>query len=191
MRFVTDDLKPDNKALAPVINQKVFADAVYSVKKFGSSFKKTYNLMMKMFDTGLGIKTEEITVNGVRGKWFTLRVPNWAEADRNPARFNKIKEFISILSQGSNWCTKTPKTVGRDFSGCIFDIFVDAKGTPQLCLTRFDNSDRFRYIRGNDQYKSIPNKFKAVLKSFLEKHNLNNAVICTETEKKPVLSLCV
>lgn len=190
MKCVTDKLKPDNKTLTPIINKKVFEDAVFMVKKYGVSFKKTYDKMMKVFTTGLNIQSEEVIENGIRGKWFNLKVPNWAEADRNPAKFNKVKELISILSQGSNWCTRTPKTVGNEFSGCTFDIFLDDKGVPQLCMTRLDNcKDWFRFIRGNDQYKPIPQKFKAVLQSFLKKQKLEDAVVGTLTEQKPVMKL--
>jgi len=192
MRFVTDNLKPDNKSLAPIINNKVFADAVFMVKKYGVSFKKTYNKLMKLFDTGLDVKTENVLIDDIRGKWFNIRVPNWAEADRNPAKFNKVKDFISILSQGSNWCTRTPKTVGKEFSGCTFDIFVDDKGIPQLCLTRLENSENwFRFIRGNDQYSPIPDKLKPVLKMFFEKRGLEDAVVGSQTENKPVKSLFI
>ena len=178
LRSIVEDLAQDNAQLAPIINQKIFYDAVHSMIKTGASFKKTYYKLLREFDTKLNVKTEEITENNIRGKWFSLKIPNKAEAEHNPGLFNKVKEFISVLSQGTNWCTRNPKSVGNEFIGCDFHIFIDSKGHPQICMVGTDKSGGwFKFIRGNNQYAFLPNKYKEILKSFLERHKLNNALV--------------
>lgn len=192
LRSIVGNLSENNMQLAPIINQKVFADAVHETKKTGASFKKVYYKLIREFDSSLNVKTEEICENGVRGKWFSLKVPDWAEAERRPGLFNKIKDFISVLSQGSNWCTRTPRAVGRDFSGCDFHIFIDKNGLPQLCLAGTNKfGGWFRYVRGNDQYAPIKKEYKGILKSYLERHNLDDAIVGrSETEAKHILDIC-
>lgn len=192
LRSIVENLSENNMQLAPIINPKVFADAVHETKKTGASFKKVYYKLIREFDSSLNVKTEEISENGVRGKWFSVKVPDWAEAERSPGLFNKIKDFISVLSQGSNWCTRTPRAVGRDFSGCDFHIFIDKNGIPQLCLAGTDKfGGWFRYVRGNDQYAPIKKEYKDILKSYLERHNLDDAIVGrSETDAKHILDIC-
>ena len=192
LRSVVEDLSEKNMQLAPIINQKILSDAVRETKKTGASFKKVYYKLIREFDSSLNVKTEEVCENGVRGKWFSLRVPDWAEADRSPGLFNKIKDFVSVLSQGSNWCIRTPRTVGREFSGCDFHIFIDKNGLPQLCIAGTnEHGGWFRYVRGNDQYVPIKNEYKSVLKSYLERHNLDDAIVGrNESDAKHILDIC-
>lgn len=177
LKSVVSDLKTNNKLFPLVVNKNIFDNAVYEVKKHGLSFKKTYLKLYKQYCAVAGIKVDDVFVNGVRGKWYSLKVPNYAEASANISIFNKIKEFISVLSQGSNWCTRNPKSVSSDFMGMDFHIFVDHAGRPQLCIVGSDkNGGRFKYINGNDQYASIPDKYKEVLIKFLKDNNFDNAV---------------
>ena len=192
IRSVISDLLPNNAQLAPIINMKVFNNTVYLVNKTGASFKKSYFKLMREFDNSVDIKTEEINENGVRGKWFSLKVPNWSEAEYKPGFFAKMKEFVSVLSQGSNWCTRSPNNVGRDFMGSDFHIFIDDKGIPQICMAGTDK-DRgwFRYVRGNDQYAPLHKKYKNILKSFVERHNLDDAQVGTKEENTlHILDIC-
>ena len=192
LRSVTEDLAENNMQLAPMIYPKFVADAIYIAKKTGASFRKTYFKLIREFDNSLNVKTEVIDENEVRGKWFSLKVPDWSEAEYCPGKFSKIKEFVSVLSQGSNWCTRTPSAVGRDFMGCDFHIFIDSKGYPQICMVGSDKAGgNYKFVRGNDQYTKIPEKFRKVLKSFLEKHNLDDAQVGTSDEKSiHILDLC-
>lgn len=191
LRSVVENLKENNMQLAPIINKKAFADAVYEINKTGASFKKTYFKLIREFDTSVNAKTEEIAENGIRGKWFSIKVPDSRDAEHSPGLFNRIKEFISVLSQGSNWCTRTPNAVSKNFMGCDFHIFIDRKGYPQLCLVGNDkNGGWFKYIRGNDQYAPIDKEYKSILKSYIERHNLNDAVVGrSETNTANILDL--
>ena len=192
LKSIVENLSENNMQLAPIINQKIFADAVHEIKKTGASFKKVYYKLIREFDSSLNVKTEEICENGLRGKWFSIKVPDWAEAERSPGLFNKIKDFISVLSQGSNWCTRTPHAVGRDFSGCDFHIFIDKNGLPQLCLAGTNKSGGwFRYVRGNNQYAPIQKEYKDILKSYLERHNLDDAIVGrSEADSIHILDIC-
>ena len=172
MKFVTNDLLIDNKSMAPFINRKVFSDAAYECQKHGKSFKKVYYSMIRSFDNSIrGVSVEEF---GIQGKWFTVNIPNACTANKNVGLFNEIKEFISVLSQGSNWCTRNYKSI-ENFTGTIMHIFVDNKGVPQLCLTSFvGKDDAFKYVKGKDQYAPIPEKYLKILKSYIKKHGFND-----------------
>ena len=191
MKFVTENLKPDNKAAIPPLNIRVLEDAVFDVKRKGVSFKKTYINMMRKFDTMLNVKTDNVDIGGIKGKWYSVHVPGDADAASGLGFFNKIKEYVSILSQGSNWCLRTPKSVGKDFSNCDIHIFLDNKGKPQLCLTTASAGGKnFRFIRGNNQYAPIPDKYKPILQSFLEKHKRTGSLVGLEESKMiPVTEL--
>ena len=192
MKFVTDNLKPKNKQLAPILNPKVACDAAFEAKKTGASFKKTYYKMMRAFDTSFNVETQEVSENGVLGKWYRIKVPKTADAVKEVGKFNKIKNYIAILSQGSNWCTRSPHSIEKSFTGCTFNIFIDNKGIPQLCLTNpTNNSKLFRFIRGNDQYAPIQERFKKVLEAFFKKNKLEDAVYVNGTDTKPVTTLLV
>lgn len=192
LKSIVENLSENNMQLAPIINKQAFQDAVFEIKRTGASFKKTYFRRIRDFDSKLNVKMSEVNENGIRGKWYSVKVPDFAQAERNPGLFSKIKEYISALSQGSNWCTRTPSTVGRDFTGSDFHIFIDDRGLPQLCLAGTDkNGGWFRFVRGNDQYAPIPQKYKNILKSFLEKNNLDDAQVGTrENNTKHILDLC-
>lgn len=191
LRSVISDLKPDNAQLPPVINLNVFDDAVYEVKKSGSSFKKTYYKLFKQFHSVPGLVTDNMTVNGVSGSWYSLHLPDYATSVRQPGIFNKIKDFISVLSQRSNWCTRNTKNLSNDFIGKDFHIFIDNKGIPQICIVGSDaNGGRFKYICGNDQYAKIPDKYKGVLKEFLKLKQMDNAVVGeTDAKIRPVIDI--
>lgn len=190
LKFVTKNLHDNNKQLAPILNTKVAADAAYESNRTNSSFKKTYYKLMREFDTSFNVKTENVSENGITGKWYSVTVPETAEAKKSTGKFNKIRDYIAILSQGTNWCTRSPHTVGHEFSGSHFNIFIDNKGIPQLCLTRLGKSKNwFKYIRGNNQYLPIKEKFKCILKSFLKKHHIENATYGDLENNKPVTSL--
>ena len=187
IRFVTDKLLPNNKQLAPVINPKVISDTIKEVDKTGESFKKTYYKNMRNFDSAKWLKTEEISENGVLGKWYTVDVPDEIQARRNLFEFNNIKKFISVLSQGSNWCTRSPYIVGDEFSNCTVSIFVDNKGVPQICMTTMGkNKNLFEFIRGNEQYAPIPQRFKGIIKSYLERHEITDATVGRKGNEEPI-----
>ena len=175
LRSVVSDLKPDNLQLPPVINLNVLEDAIYQVKKAGSSFKKTYFKLYQQFHSLNGLRTDTMSIDGITGTWYSVKLPDNAAAARQPGIFNKAKELISILSQRSNWCTRNPKALSNDFMGKDFHIFIDNKGYPQICIVGNDKSGRFKYICGNDQYAKISNKYKGVLKEFLKLNKFENA----------------
>ena len=165
IRFVTEKLLPNNKQLAPIINPTVITDTIKEIEKTGNSFKKTYYKNMRNFDTSSWLKTEEVSESGILGKWYIIDVPDSSDAKSNLKNFQKVKNFIAILSQGSNWCTRSPYTVGREFKNCTFNIFIDNKGVPQICMTSMGkNKNWFEYIRGNNQYAKLPQKCKAIYK---------------------------
>ena len=188
IKFVTENLHENNKQLAPVLNTKVAADAVYEVNKTGKSFKKTYYKMMRDFDTSFNVKTEEVSENGVLGKWYTINIPDANSAKKNLRLYQEIKNFIAILSQGSNWCIRSPYTVGREFNNCIINIFVDNKGIPQICMSSMGKNKKwFEYIRGNDQYAPIQNKFKQIIKSFLDRQNIKDGIVGKIGEEESIM----
>ena len=191
LRSIVDNLKNNNMQFPPVINKNIFSEAVYEVKKQGSSFKKSYFKLFKEFHSIPDIKIDEVSENGIRGTWYSLKVPDYATAKRQPGIFNKIKEFISVLSQGSNWCIRNPKAVSNDFIGMDFHVFVDSRGYPQLCMAGSNkNGGWFKYIKGNDQYAKISDKYKEILKLFIEKNELNNAVVGeTDASLIPILDI--
>ena len=124
--------------------------------------------------SSLNIKTEETEA----GKWFTVSVPDKNAAKRKRKNFNDIKNFVAILSQGTNWCTRNPQTVGREFSNCDFNIFVDKFGIPQICITSVGkNKNWFEYVKGNDQYAPISEKFKKIATDFFNKHGIKDAKV--------------
>ena len=179
LRSLTENLTDKNMQIAPIINPNVIDKAILAVKKTGVSFKKAYFDLVRDFDSSLNTTTTEIALNGIRGKWFSVRVPSTAKAQRSPGLLNKAKEFISALSQRSNWCTRTPNNVSRDFLDTDFHIFIDKYGIPQLCLAGTNkHGGIFKFACGNDQYAPIPDKYKDVLKSFILKNELNNATLC-------------
>ena len=192
LRSVVENLKEDNMQFPPVINKNVFERAIYEVKKYGLSFKKTYCKLFKQFNSMPEVVTDEISQNGIRGTWYSISIPDSASASRQPGTFKKIKEFISILSQDSNWCTRNTKAINNDFMGIDFHVFVDNKGYPQLCIAGSDKyGGRFKYIKGNDQYSPIQDKYKPLLKSFLELKKLDKAIVGeTDVTMKPVLDIC-
>lgn len=174
MKFVTSNLLENNKQVAPIINNSVLSDTVFQFQKNGGSFKKTYFNLLRDFYSSLNINIEETPL----GKWYTVKVPNEIEAKRKALRFNKIKEFISALSQGTNWCTRSPATVGKDYANCNFNIFVDKAGVPQVCMTSMGNNKNwFEFIRGKNQYAPIPEKFKEVIKEFLKVHEITDGKV--------------
>ena len=191
LRSIVSDLKPDNLQLPPVINLNVLEDAIYQVKKLGSSFKKTYFKLYQQFNSLNGLKTDTMSVNGVSGTWYSVKLPDNATAARQPGIFNKTKELISILSQRSNWCTRNTKALSSDFMGKDFHIFIDNKGYPQLCTVGSDkNGGMFKYIRGKDQYAKINDKYKGILNEFLKIKKLDNAVFGeTDAELRPVMDI--
>ena len=192
LRSIVEDLKENNKQLTPVINKTIFEDAVYEVNKRGTSFKKVYFNLFKQFESIPALRVDDSCVNGIRGKWYNLKLPDNAQASLQPGLFRKIKEFLSVLSQGSNWCIRSTKSINNDFIGNNFHIFIDNKGRPQLCIVGSDKyGGRFRYIKGNDQYAKIPDKYKEVLKSFLKENNFENAVVGeTDASLISVSDLC-
>lgn len=192
LRSLTENLSPQNMQLAPVINPNVIDKAIIAVAKTGVSFKKAYFKLIREFESTLNTKTEEVTLNGIRGKWFSIKVPSTAEAQRCPAILNKTKEFISTLSQRSNWCTRTPNKVSSNFLNTDFHIFIDKNGIPQLCLAGTDkHGGIFKFACGNDQYAPIPDKYKEILKLFLLKNKLKNAVLdFGNATPKSLIDLC-
>ena len=189
LKFVTKNLQPNNKQLAPIINQSVISDTIRQINKTGEPFKRAYYENMRTFDSYKWLKTEEVSENEVLGKWYIIDIPNEIEARRNSNIFRKIKDFIAILSQGSNWCTRSPHTVGDEFSNCTANIFVDNKGIPQVCMTTVGkNKNMFEYIRGNDQYAPIAEKYKAIIKLFMQKHELKNVTIGKAGNEEPLNS---
>ena len=192
LKSIIDNIKDDNIQLPPVINRNVFDMAIYEVNKYGLSFKKTYLKLFKQFQSIPNIIIDDISENGIRGKWYSVKIPNYSTESKQPSLVKKIKEFISVLSQGSNWCTRNTKAIDYNFMNMDLHIFVDSKGYPQICIIGSDkNGGNFKYIRGNNQYSPIENKYKEILKSFLISKKLDNAVV-GETDKTqiPVLNLC-
>ena len=178
IKFVTSNLLTDNKQLAPILNDTVFTDAVIQMKNTGVSFKKTYYRLMRELKEAINVITEDVNENGIIGKWYLIKVPEEEEAKKNLLKFNKIKNFIAILSQRSNWCTRNPQTVGREFANCTFNIFIDSKGVPQICMTSMGSSNSwFEYVRGNDQYAPIKDIYKSIIKSFLNRHEIYNGKV--------------
>ena len=176
MKSVIGNLSKDNAQLPPPINPEVLNNTISIMKRNGSSFLKTYLKLLREFGSDLNVKSEAVSENGIIGKWFSIKVPSEAEAKRSPGFFNRVKEFIAILSQRSNWCTRTPNTVGRNYPNCDFHIFVDQKGIPQLCLVGHDSAGGwFKDLKGGNQYAPINQKYKELLKTFLIRHNLQNA----------------
>lgn len=174
LKFVTSNLLENNKQVAPIINNSVLSDTVFQLQKQGGSFKKTYFNLLRDFYSSLNINIEETPL----GKWYTVKVPNEIEAKRKTLQFSKIKDFISALSQGTNWCTRTPATVGKDYANCNFNIFIDKSGVPQICMTSMgNNKDWFEFIRGKDQYAPIPEKFKGVIRAFLKEHKITDGKV--------------
>ena len=138
LRSIVSDLKQNNAQLPPVINLNVFEDAVYEVKKTGSSFKKSYFKLYKQFSSIPDLKTTRVSADGVSGIWYSVHVPDYGASVSQPGMFYKIKEFISVLSQRTNWCTRNPKAVSDQFMGKDFHIFIDKKGCPQICIVGYD-----------------------------------------------------
>ena len=192
IKSITEHLKENNAQLPPPINKNVFRNTIQEIKKNGQNFKKTYLKLMRDFDTTPGIETKEIAESGIRGKWFSIKVPNWADAICHPGRFKKINEFIAILSQGSNWCTRNHKAISKNFIGSDFHIFIDNKGKPQICMVGIDsNGGKYRYVKGNNQYAPFPQQYKPILKSFIEHHKLDNAIVGeTDIDVKRILDIC-
>ena len=174
LKFVTSNLLENNKQVAPIMNSSVLSDTVSQLQKTGGSFKKTYFKLLRDFYSSLNINIEETPL----GNWYTVKVPNEIEAKRKALQFNKIKEFISALSQRTNWCTRSPATVGKDYNNCKFNIFIDNTGVPQVCMTSMGNNKNwFEFIRGKDQYASIPEKFKEVIRAFLKEHKITDGKV--------------
>jgi hypothetical protein len=174
LKFVTSNLLENNKQVAPIINNSVLSDTLFQIQKNGGSFRKTYFKLLQDFYSSLNINIEQTPL----GKWYTVDVPNEIEAKRNALQFNKIKEFISALSQGTNWCTRSPATVGNDYNNCKFNIFIDVAGVPQVCMTSMGNNKNwFEFIRGKDQYAPIPDKFKEVIRAFLKEHKITDGKV--------------
>lgn len=185
-KSIVENLKENNSQLPPAINENIFNKAVNEARKFGKSFKKTYFKLYKEFSKIPNLITEDVSINGVRGRWYSLKLPDYAEAAKEPGTYKKILEFISILSQGSNWCTKNSKLLVNDFAGKDFHIFTDTKGIPQICMVGSNkHGGHFKYIKGNDQYAKLDEKYKDVLKDFLERRQLNNAVV-GETDRTTI-----
>lgn len=191
LRSIVSDLKPDNAQLPPSVNRHLFSDAAYEVKKYGTSFKKAYFKLYKDLTSVPGLTIDNVSINGIKGKWYSLKVPDNVTLSRHPGAFNKIKDFISVLSHGSNWCTRSPKAVDKSFTGMDLHVFIDNKGYPQLCLAGSDKyGGRFKYIKGNNQYAPIDSKFNDILKSFLKSKKLENAVYGeTDNILKPILDI--
>lgn len=193
LRSITENLTDKNMQIAPIINLNIVDNAISTAKKTGVSFKKAYFNLIREFDSSLNTTTEEVVTNNIRGKWFTVKVPNSAEAMKSPGLFNRIKEFVSALSQRSNWCTRTPSNVSKYFTGSDFHIFVDKKGIPQLCLVGTDKDGGiFKFACGNDQYAPIPYEYKEVLKSFILKNKLENAIVSIGNKiPEPLINFCI
>ena len=90
MKFVTKNLLNNNKALAPVINPFVLSQSVHETAKSGLSFEKIYYKNMRDFDNSFNVNTEEITENGIKGKWYIIKVPYAKDAIRRPGLFARI-----------------------------------------------------------------------------------------------------
>ena len=190
LKSVVSDLKENNTLLPPVINEEVISEAIKDVVRYGTSFKKAYFSIFKEFISVPGLKVDNVN-EGIKGKWYSIQLPDYSVAHKKPGLFRKIKELITVLSQGSNWCTRNHKSISDIFLGNDFHIFIDNKGYPQLCIVGNDNyGGRFRYIKGNNQYKKIPEKYLPVLRDFLHKNNLEKSVVGEiDSELRPVINM--
>lgn len=191
MRFVTKELLNNNKTLAPIINPSVVAASVHETAKTGASFEKVYYRNLRKFDTSFGVKTENVSENGICGKWYSIDVPFQIEAIRQPGLFARISNYVSVLCQGSDWCVRSPGTISHSYSGHTFNVFIDNKGSPQLCLVYPTKSKgRIEAVVGKQQYVPIPQQYKSILKSFLERHGLQNSLTNEKFDNVPVIDLC-
>ena len=193
MRFITEKLKNNNKLLAPVLRREAFRDALTISKKTGKTFKKIYSDIIKDAKYHkIDLTEENVRIGAIRGSWYHFKTPTESEAVRAPGAARKINDFIMSISQGSDWCIRNRYSIESNYAGTYFHIFVDDKGIPQLCLAGCDKEGKlYRYVRGREQYKPIPEDYKKVLMDFLKKgKNYDAEVLTNENYTFPILNLC-
>ena len=140
----------------------------------------------------ININEENVNIGGVRGTWYHFRTLNESETVKNPLLASRLTEFLTSISQGSDWCIRSKHNVLREYIGTKFHIFVDDKGVPQLCLAAVDDAEKtFQCIKGKEQYKAIPGKYKKVLLNFIQQHKLTQSTALDNNMcEKPVLDFC-
>lgn len=193
MKFVTQKLQETNKALAPVLRIDAFQDALFAAQKTGKSFKKIYtNLLKNTRYHQININEENVNIDGVRGTWYNFRTLDESESVKKPLLASRLTEFLTSISQGSDWCIRSKHNVLREYIGTKFHIFVDDKGMPQLCLAAVDDTEKtFQCIKGKEQYNAIPKKFKKILLDFIQKHKLTESTAIDNGGcEKAVLDFC-
>ena len=193
LKFITEKLKNNNKLLAPVLRKDAFRDALSASNRTGKSFKKIYTDLIKdQKYHGINIEEENVQIGAIRGSWYHFKTPNKSEAVRAPGVARKFNDFIMSISQGSDWCIRNKYSIEGNYTGTYFHIFIDDKSIPQLCLAGCDKEGKlYRYVRGREQYKPIPEDYKKVLMDFLEKRNAFDAEVLTNEDTTiPILKLC-
>ena len=190
LKSVTANMTDSNAQAAPIINRTIIADTIYEVKKNGGGFIKLYYKNLKNFNVTNNITLEPISINGIKGDWLNITMPDKAFATRSPGQFSSISNCIAALSQGTNWCTRTPGIVRRDFIGQNIHIFMDIKGNPQLGIFGFDKTKQYKFICGKEQYSPIPDKYKIILEDYIKTHSIEEATLTKDNTKINILELC-
>ena len=193
MKFVTGKLQNGNKALAPVLRVDAFREALFIAQKTGRSFKKMYTDLLKNTKYHqINVVEENVNVNNIRGTWYNIKTLNESETTRNPLLASRINEFITSISQGSDWCIRNKHNLLREYIGTKFHIFVDEKGVPQLCLAAADDAEKvFQCVKGREQYKPLSDDLKKVLRDFIEKHKLRESFVNEKVGTNvPILEYC-
>lgn len=173
MRFVTEKLLPNNKALAPYLEEDILNKALKESTEKGTSFKKNYLRILKeeILDT-LKSNTEHVSINGIEGDWISFHIPSYVEmmSDKYPSKHKLIDTQIANLSQDTDWCLRNPYAVNVNYHGSDMHFFVDSEQNTRICIVNY--GDTAKIVKGRNQYVKLTPQYKEIVRDFLSRHNL-------------------
>ena len=144
---ITNDLKPDNDKIPPVLNKGVLADCVSEISKNSEENKDYQPNFRKMYETKLRAQyfNDETSVNGNTG-WVVI-----PSKINDPENFEANVEKLKTLSH-ENWCTKSLNAEPYLSDG-DFHVYLE-NGKPKLGV-RFIG-DEIQEIQGELNNGKIP-----------------------------------
>jgi len=153
MNAVTKDLKPDNDALPPVLNQGILAATVDEIdtnmradNKYSFDINKIYQNKLRTYYLD---DVEDSDTGETETKW--VEIPS---KEHDPENFDKNVDKLKMLSHG-NWCTKSFNAKPYLGQG-DFHVYLE-NGQPKLGV-RFIGSS-IEEIQGEKNNCKIPIKY--------------------------------
>lgn len=172
---VTQNLKPDNDKLPPVLNKGILADCISEIDKNAKSDEKYQFNLSKMYETKLRAQYFE-TSDTQGGETGWVKIPS---KDNDPEHFEENVEKLKVLSH-KNWCTKSfnaePYLEDGDFHVYLED------GKPKLGVRFVGNA--IQEIQGELNNGKIPLSYLEEMQKHISENNLQLTQNATEEIEK-------